>query len=194
MGFLSQFATRSYPDPIHRGVFLAKNIVCHPLSAPPDNIPPLPAAENQESNRQVVERHTEQENTSCQACHSTYINPLGFPYENFDAVGRVRADDRGLPIDTATAPLLDCVHLPVDDAVSLADALRESPQVHGCLAQHLIESSLGRRFHPEDDPWVARLGAQSLDGESLRAMLIELLTSPGFRLRSTTELQSTETP
>lgn len=187
LGFLSQFATSSDPDPIHRGVFLAKNILCHPLSAPPDAIPPLPPAEAQESNRQLVERHTQQPGTSCNACHATYINPLGFPFENYDAVGRVRADDRGLPLDTATSPLLDEV-VSVAGAVDLADQLAASRAAHVCLAKHFIEASLGRANHLEDDVWTARLGEASRDGDSLEEVLVSLFLSPGFRLRSPVEL------
>lgn len=193
IGFLAQNATSSDPDPIHRGVFLAKNIICHPLSAPPDAIPPLPPAEEAESNRQLVERHTQQEGTSCNACHATYINPLGFPFENFDAVGRVRADDRGLPINTATAPLLDDI-VDVAGAVDLAEAMADSSAVHACFARHLIESSLGRPAHLEDDVWMARLGAASLAGAPIEEVLVELFLSPGFRLRSPTELSTSEQP
>ena len=35
---------------------------------------------------------------ACQSCHVT-INPLGFSFERFDAVGRVRATDNKKPVD-----------------------------------------------------------------------------------------------
>ena len=37
---------------------------------------------------------------ACQTCHAT-INPLGFAFENFDAVGRYRTTEQGKPIDAS---------------------------------------------------------------------------------------------
>jgi hypothetical protein len=42
----------------------------------------------------VVERITEMPGTACAGCHATIINPLGFATESFDALGRVRSEQR----------------------------------------------------------------------------------------------------
>src|SRR5690606_29184603 len=61
IGFLASHATSRDPDPIHRGVFLARRISCLTIAAPPDDIPPLPTPDPAQTNRQRVEAHTEAE-------------------------------------------------------------------------------------------------------------------------------------
>ena len=36
-------------------------------------------------------------------CHDAYINPLGFAFENFDGMGRVRSTDNDKPVDTSSS-------------------------------------------------------------------------------------------
>ena len=48
--------------------------------------------------REKMEQH--RANPVCAACH-TLMDPIGFSLENFDAIGRWRADDQGLPIDAS---------------------------------------------------------------------------------------------
>jgi hypothetical protein len=186
VAFLAQNATS--PDPIHRGVFLARHMACIPISAPPNDIPPLPPPQDFETNRERVERHTEQEGSICADCHQYTINPFGFPFEMYDAVGAVRATDSGLPIDTATEVALDDF-VPVADAVELMDAMAASKVVHDCTAQHWLEFSMGRAKSAEDAPLIARLGNGSLDGRSMKQLLTALVTSPAFLSRSVVELE-----
>ncbi|MFN0126525.1 MAG: DUF1592 domain-containing protein [Verrucomicrobiales bacterium] len=90
----SYFKTTS---PIHRGVFLTRQILGRPLKPPPQAIifeeshfdPAL-------TMREKVTDLTSKE--SCMACHVT-INPLGFSLEHFDSVGRFRTLDNQKPIN-----------------------------------------------------------------------------------------------
>lgn len=96
-------AAFSYPkttSPIHRGVFLTRNIVGRPLKQPP-----MAIAFNDEefspdlSMREKVAQLTRSQ--ACQSCHAV-INPLGFSLEHFDAVGRYRTHEGPRPIDAVS--------------------------------------------------------------------------------------------
>lgn len=186
VAFLAQNASSSEPDPIHRGVFLAKNIACIPLSAPPANVPPLPPPEEFQTNRDRVVAHTEA-GSPCMDCHQPIINPFGFAYEMYDATGAVRTHDNGLPVNTQAAPILDEA-TPVRDGVELAERLAESRVVHACYARHWAEFALGRPYARVDDPLVERLGRRSLEGGGVKDLLVALVTSPAFLERSADEI------
>jgi hypothetical protein len=85
-------------SPIHRGVFLTRNIVGRSLK-----MPPVAVAFNEAefdpslTMREKITQLTKPNN--CQGCHSV-INPLGFSLESFDAVGRFRTQDNGRPVNT----------------------------------------------------------------------------------------------
>jgi hypothetical protein len=102
---LAAFSYQKLTSPIHRGVFLTRNIVGRSLKPPPmamtfkdaDFAPNL-------TMRQKVSQLTRGEN--CQSCHSV-INPLGFSLEQYDAVGRLRTSENNQPIDAASDYLTD---------------------------------------------------------------------------------------
>ncbi|HEY8427078.1 MAG TPA: DUF1585 domain-containing protein, partial [Sandaracinaceae bacterium] len=117
------------------------------------------------------------------------INPFGFPFEHYDAIGAWREDDRGFPIDTRANPPIDGVPTPVNDATDLAEALADSQWAHECYVQHWIEYALGRRTAPEDAALVAELAGRSRDGElSVRELVVAIVTSRAFLTRSVQEV------
>jgi hypothetical protein len=85
-------------------------------------------------------------NTQCAGCHSL-INPLGFAWENFDAVGRFRAEERSTPVD-ATATIPTSTPTPVDGLAELSRVLATDPKVRSCLARQFSAWALRR---PVDD-------------------------------------------
>jgi hypothetical protein len=96
---MATFAYTGTTSPIHRGVFLSRNVLGVPLRPPPEAFTPLPAELHPElTTRERVALQTRPQ--QCQSCHSV-INPLGFTLENFDAVGRYRDQEKGKPIDAS---------------------------------------------------------------------------------------------
>ena len=178
IGFLASHATSSEPDPIHRGVFVAKRMSCIKVSAPPDMVPPLPTPEGQ-SNRQLVEEHTEV--GTCRNCHSTIINPLGFPFENYDAVGSYRTMDGEHEVDASAEVPVGESTTQVSNALELSQALAESTEVHECFSGHLVSFAQGRDATDEDEALIAQLGAAS-HGESASVLdlMVELATAVSF--------------
>ena len=101
-------AAFSYPktsSPIHRGVFLARNIVGRALRPPPMAVVFKDAdfAPNLSMREKITELTRSRD---CQGCHAV-INPLGFSLEQYDAVGRFRTRDNGREIDTISEYLTD---------------------------------------------------------------------------------------
>src|SRR2546423_787934 len=97
---LAEFSYQKQTSPIHRGVFLTRNIVGRALKPPPmamtfkdsDFAPNL-------TMREKVAQLTRSQ--ACQPCHSV-INPLGFSLEQYDAVGRFRTSEGDRPIDAVS--------------------------------------------------------------------------------------------
>ncbi len=162
VGFLASHATSRDPDPIHRGVFLARRINCIRVTAPPDNVPPLPPSDPEKSNRQLVAEHTES-SPVCAQCHSEVINPFGFAYENYDAVGGYRVTDGSHEVDASSVVPLAQGDVAINGAVELAEAMAESQDVHECLSGHLIAYALGRPSSSDDEVLVSELGTLSFE-------------------------------
>jgi hypothetical protein len=97
---LASFSYQKTSSPIHRGVFLTRNIVGRALKPPPMAVQFDDAkfAPNLTMREKVAELTRSQ---ACQGCHSV-INPLGFSLEYYDAVGRFRTHEKDRPIDTVS--------------------------------------------------------------------------------------------
>jgi cytochrome c5 len=97
---LSTFSYFKSTSPIHRGVFLTRNVLGRTLKPPPMAVEFK--EEKFDPSLTMREKVTEvTRKSSCMGCHST-INPLGFALENFDAVGRFRTTENDKPINAAT--------------------------------------------------------------------------------------------
>lgn len=101
-------AAFSYPrstSPIHRGVFLTRNIIGRALRPPPVAV----AFKDAEFSPHLTMREKVAELTrpqACQSCHSV-INPLGFSLEHYDAVGRFRTTENNRAIDAVSDLITD---------------------------------------------------------------------------------------
>lgn len=94
---MSGLAYHAETSPIHRGVFLVRSMLGRTLRPPNEAFTPLsPDLHPDLTTRERVSLQTSPE--SCQVCH-VKINSLGFALENFDAVGRYRAEERDQKVD-----------------------------------------------------------------------------------------------
>ena len=86
--------------------------------------------------RERVALQTQSE--ACMVCHAT-INPLGFTLENFDAVGRYRAEEKGKPIDATGAYQARSGEMVKFNGVhELAEFLADSEETHTAFVEQLF--------------------------------------------------------
>jgi mono/diheme cytochrome c family protein len=79
--------------PVHRGVWLSEAIFNRTPSSPPPNVAPLeptPADAPKTTIRMQLQAHAT--NATCASCHGK-IDPPGFAFENYDAIGRWRTEE-----------------------------------------------------------------------------------------------------
>lgn len=100
---------------VRRGVWIVDNVLGIKLPDPPTNVPSLEDGAKQSgasSMREQLKIH--RENPICAACHDLF-DPLGFGFENFDAIGRWRATFEGMPVDSrGTLPSGESFNGPIE--------------------------------------------------------------------------------
>jgi hypothetical protein len=80
--------------PVHRGVWLSETVYGKTPPPPPPNVEPIepvPKDKPKQSVRQQLDAHAT--HAACRACHQR-IDPLGLAFDNYDAVGRWRTEER----------------------------------------------------------------------------------------------------
>lgn len=135
---MAGFAYTATSSPIHRGVFLARNVLGRALRPPPIAVAPLaPTLHADLTTRERVTLQTKPE--ACQVCHGM-INPLGFTLEQYDAIGRFRTQEKGRPIDTAgTYITQEGKTVTFNGVRELADFLATSPESHRAFAEQMFQ-------------------------------------------------------
>jgi hypothetical protein len=135
---LAHLAYTANSSPIHRGVFLARNVLGVALRPPPDAFAPLAADLHPTlSTRERVTLQTSPK--ACISCHGV-INPLGFTLEKYDAIGRYRDRDNGKPVDASGQFVTRSGEVEKFDGVrELARFLAGSEEAH--------EAFVARLFH-----------------------------------------------
>jgi len=92
--------------PIHRGVWLSETIFGKTPPPPPANVPAIEPPTPQSpklSLRDKLEAHSQ--NPNCASCHAK-IDPLGFAWDNYDAIGQWR-DVEKVPAGLGADPTID---------------------------------------------------------------------------------------
>lgn len=135
---LSRYAYLEGTSPIHRGVLVARSMLGRMLAPPPQAFTPLaPSLHPSLTTRERVELQTKPD--GCNSCHSM-INPLGFPFEKYDAIGRLRKEENGKPIDASGLYVArDGSTSKFADATDLAKYIANSEEAHAAFTEKLFQ-------------------------------------------------------
>jgi hypothetical protein len=172
------------PNIVKRGVWLAETILCAAPPPPPEGVPAQPDPQPGETERERLARH--RADPSCGSCHNL-IDPLGFAFEGYDAIGRTRADIDGEPVDDL-GRLPDGT--PFTGVVELAGLLETRPEFRECVTERMITYALGRTLDDGEQCVTSGIGAASVTPDShLSDLVWAIVTSDAFQLE---EIQGAE--
>jgi hypothetical protein len=159
---LADLAKPLESSPIYRGKFVREELLCEELPPPPPNVPNPPDTKPGVSTREKFREH--EADPSCAGCH-TMIDPLGLGFENFDAVGKYRTIDNGVPVDASGQAIgtadIDGKFVGV---VELGGKLAKSGEVEACVTRQWFRFFMSR-FE------------QSPDGCSMKSLLDQFRSS-----------------
>lgn len=176
---VTSYATRT--SPVIRGKWILENILGTPPPPPPGNVPALKEKTIAESLPVRARLAEHRANAACAGCHAL-IDPPGFALENFDAIGRWRTLEEGVPVD-ATGGLPDGSRFTGVDA--LENGLLQRPELFvGAFTEKLMTFAFGRGILPEDGPAVRRIVREAkAEGYRLSAIVTGIINSTPFQMR-----------
>jgi PAS domain-containing protein len=176
--FLTMNAHEASTSPTLRGKYVRERVLCAEVPPPPPDvdtdIDPDPTAPPK-TLRERLEQH--RKNPACAGCHSI-VDPPGFLFENFDAMGAFRTEDNGYPVDTSG----DLDGVPLANGRELADLLATDPRVGRCMVKQLFRHSMGRLDAPGERPAIEAIHARfEGSGFRFRELVVALVTHESFR-------------
>lgn len=145
-GFLSVQGHPDQTSPVLRGKFVRSMLLCDPPPPPPPDVDiSVPEVDQNATARERFSAHLTA-GTTCNGCHAL-MDPIGFSFEHFDAIGQYRELDAGRPIDVSGEIFkVDDPSLagPFNGVRELAEKLASSDQVQNCVARQWFRYASGR--------------------------------------------------
>lgn len=196
--FLALTAKPEDTSPTARGLFIREQFLCQHVAEPPPgvntNLPEITEAKPQ-TNRDRLREHTT--NPSCATCHNL-IDPIGFAFERFDAIGARRdkfklqffvtdEDDNRRTAKTVELPLDTGGHVAgIPDSKfssprELGAVLARSPQCQECLVKQYFRYTVGRMETPADRSLIRQVFDDFKKSQfHFRELMISLVRSREF--------------
>ncbi|MBS0242039.1 MAG: DUF1588 domain-containing protein [Proteobacteria bacterium] len=159
---------------VKRGVFWVRKMMCMELDPPPKGTDTALPPEGALTQRAKLEAVTAKR--ACIGCHRK-MDPFGFFQESYDALGRWRTTDNGLPLDTAVAiDFLDEKTVQTPGPVEALRVLTASAMFKQCFVRQMFRFYMGRGEEAADDPLLRRLffDFANLDEQRLFGVLATL--------------------
>jgi hypothetical protein len=178
--FLAVGAYTVHPAPILRGHTVIERITCTDLGVPPqgaESEAPADTLDAESTNRSRTEQATSSE--ECAGCHDV-LNPPGFAFEHYDAMGMWRAQDNGEPVDASGSYSLAGEVFTFADALSLSALLAASDQVRNCYSLLWARYAVGESLDPDDER-LAEIQAGFRADDNVLRLLEDIAASDLFR-------------
>jgi hypothetical protein len=179
-------------SPVQRGKWMMQVLFGTPPPPPPPNVPPLDETKGAVGSRVLSVRQRMEEHRASPACSSCHrvIDPLGLALENYDATGKWRIKDNGVPVDAAGV-LYD--GMKIDGAAGLRDGiLRHSDMFVRSFTESLMTYALGRRVEYFDMPTIRGIVRDAGKNHNrMSSFILGVVNSSAFRMTQAPSVMTT---
>ena len=182
--FLAAHASADQTSIVLRGNFVRSQMLCDPPPPPPPNADvQAPELGSDSTLRERFAAH--EADPACAGCH-LLMDPIGFGFEGYDAIGRFRAMEAGRPVDVSGEIVgTRDADGKFNGAQELSGRLAASEQVRDCLARQWFTFAFGRSGDTADAcAFQAAYDAYSQSGYDVKQLLLAFVTSDAFRLKA----------
>jgi len=189
LGQGSVLTVTSYPNRtsvVQRGKWILENLLGTPPPPPPPDVPELKAAPHGTllSMREQMQVH--RANAVCAACHGR-MDPIGFALENYDGVGRWRAEDAGAAID-ASGKLPDGTEFQGPAGLSRLLLTTYRDDFVRTATEKLLTYALGRGVEYYDYPTIRSMTREAArDNYRISSWILAIVKSTPFQMRKASD-------
>lgn len=183
-GFLAVHSAPDISAPVERGVFLRQAILCAPLPPPPPDVLQRFRMETPPPNQTTRERFAQHtSDPACSGCHQ-FIDGIGFGFEQFDAIGRLRTEEHGSPVDTRGILKGTDNDGPFEGGSELSMRLLSSRDFESCFVRQMFRFAMGRTESADDRSTLSSWSDAFSVDQPVTNLLVSIATDPAFLTRN----------
>ncbi len=179
---LTSQATRT--SPVERGKWVMEVMLSSPPPPPPPGVPDLDATPGSANGRLLTVRERMEEhrkNPACMSCHKM-MDPIGLALEHYDATGRRRVRDNGMPIDSR-GELWDGTKVSTLPELSAA-LINQQATLLRTFTTNLMAYAIGRRVEAHDMPSIRTIVNDAAPkNHRMSDYIMGVINSPAFRMQ-----------
>ena len=194
--FLVATSKPAETSPTERGLFIRNHFLGHEVPPPPPGVNavlPEVTEDKPLTNRQRLQVHLNSE--ACSNCHRL-IDPIGFGFEQYDAIGRFRekmslqfggnsyegGNAPSIDLDIDTSALVQGIEdSAFDTPQGLGRILAENEACQRCIVKQLFRYAFGRAETSSDQPVIDAILKKFRDsGFRFRELIVAVVTSELF--------------
>jgi len=167
-------------SPTNRGKYIRELYLCQEVPLPPPDVDfSVVLDTTNEKLKTARERLTaHRTHPTCAGCHAI-TDPIGLAFENYDAIGQYRSHENGALID-ATGEFENTHY---ENALSLQEILRESPDLTSCLVKRVYEYTVGHPAKSGQLEWLHFIDTRfGESGYKLKSLVKAIATSSAISL------------
>jgi len=168
-------------SPIKRGKwFLETFLDVSPPDPPPGVETDLTPKEGEAPKTLRARLESHRSNPTCAGCHVLF-EPMGLAMENFDAVGRWRLRDNGIPIDPSG---ITNDEIPLNGIQSLRDlTVLKGDLFAQVVTEKLLTYAMGRGIETEDMPLLRAVADKAAEDDyRFSSLVMGVIQSPAFTM------------
>jgi len=176
---LGYYAHSDQTSPVLRGKLVREVFLCDTLDPPPAMFQ-APMPDPTTTGRERAKQHAA---GGCANCHKL-MDPIGFGFENFDALGRWRDEENGAPIDVSGSIIESDVDGNFNGVRDLTSRLARSKDVQACYAKMWFRFAYGRMESEEDACSMEQVtNTFNQSGGNVKELLVALTQTDAFMYR-----------
>jgi hypothetical protein len=162
----------------HRGLTVRRRVLCQEMPPPPPDVDVTLPEDVEGTLRDKLLAITSA--PECSACH-VLMDPIGFGFENYDAIGQWRTQESGYPID-ASGEVLEAEDAsgPYVGSLELTEQLAQSTHVAQCVTTQWFQYAIGQTGTASE---ACAVEAFEASGRNVRELLVAITLSSAFRYR-----------
>ena len=185
--FLAAHGGVEHPSPVKRGLMVRARLLCQDVPPPPADAQATMPSESAlpESIRRRYQQHAA--DPRCAGCHRL-MDPIGFGFERFDALGGHSVMEGKTPVDGRGELTGTDVDGPFLGPAELGRRLLGSRQFQRCFVEQAWRYAEGRPPAAGDNGEIEWLDEQlQRSGKRIDELFVALVSRPRFVLRQVTE-------
>jgi mono/diheme cytochrome c family protein len=176
---ITSYSTRT--SAVLRGKYVLENLLASPPPPPPPDVPSLSTERSGKplSMKEAMQLH--RASPACAGCHAK-MDPIGFALENFDALGRYRAEENGRPIEVTSALPDGTIVEGVEGVRQLV--LRDPALFVEAMTGKLLMYALTRNIQHYDQPAIRVIARESArQNYTFASLVLGVVNSVPFQSR-----------